>query len=82
MAAGAGDNEAAALACGALGEGRVAVILGTSGTIIGWSRLRASAGGLAWNRHVIPAGYAATGTVLSAGRSLNWVRRLAFPRSQ
>jgi len=79
VVAGAGDNEAAAVGCGALGDGRVAVILGTSGTVIGSSRVRAGAGGLAWNRHVLPAGYAATGTVLSAGRALRWVRRLAFP---
>jgi len=78
VAAGAGDNEAAALGCGALGEGRVAVILGTSGTVVGWSKLRAPAGGLSWNRHVRKAGYAPTGTVLSAGRALRWIRRAAF----
>jgi xylulokinase len=80
VAAGAGDNEAAALGCGALGDGRVAVILGTSGTVVGWSKQRTTAGGLSWNRHVLPTGYAATGTVLSAGRSLRWIRRAAFPR--
>lgn len=80
VAAGAGDNEAAALGCGALGDGRVAVILGTSGTVIGWSKLRAPAGGLSWNRHVLKTGYAPTGTVLSAGRALRWVRRAAFGR--
>ncbi len=80
VVAGAGDNEAAALGCGALGEGRVAVILGTSGTVIGTSRVRAGAGGLSWNRHVLPTGYAGTGTVLSAGRALRWVRRTCFPR--
>ena len=79
VAAGAGDNEAAAVACGALGAGRVAVILGTSGTVVAWNKLRASAGGLSYNRHVISAGYAATGTVLSAGRALRWIRRTAFP---
>lgn len=80
VAAGAGDNEAAALGCGALGDGRVAVILGTSGTVIGWSKLRATAGGLSWNRHVVKTGYAPTGTVLSAGRALRWIRRAAFGR--
>jgi xylulokinase len=79
VAAGAGDNEAAALGCGALGDGHVAVILGTSGTVVGWSRHRATAGGLSWTRHVRKAGYACTGTVLSAGRSLSWIRRAAFP---
>jgi len=81
VAAGAGDNEAAALGCGALGDGRIAVILGTSGTVVGWSKLRATAGGLSWNRHVIKQGYASTGTVLSAGRALRWVRRAAFGRA-
>lgn len=80
VVAGAGDNEAAALGCGALGDGRVAVILGTSGTVVGWSKLRTTAGGLSWNRHVTPAGYAPTGTVLSAGRAVRWVGRAAFPR--
>lgn len=79
VVAGAGDNEAAAVAAGALGDGRVAVILGTSGTVIGWSRLRTPAGGLVWNRHATTAGYAATGTVLSAGRALDWARHAFFP---
>ena len=79
VTAGAGDNEAAALAAGAIGEGNVAVILGTSGTVIGWGARRAPAGGLVWCRHVIPKGYAATGTVLSAGRALNWARHTFFP---
>jgi xylulokinase len=80
VVAGAGDNEAAALGCGAVGRGRVAVILGTSGTVVGWSKLRTTAGGLSWNRHVLPTGYAATGTVLSAGRAVRWIRRAAFSR--
>ncbi len=79
IAAGAGDNEAAALAAGAIDDGNVAVILGTSGTVIGWGKRRAPAGGLVWCRHVIPQGYAATGTVLSAGRALNWARHTFFP---
>ncbi len=78
VAAGAGDNEAAALAAGALGDGRVAVILGTSGTVVGFSLQRTPAGGLVWNRHVVPRGYAATGTVLSAGRAIDWARSTFF----
>lgn len=80
VVAGAGDNEAAAIGSGALGEGRVAVILGTSGTVVAWSKLKAGAGGLTYNRHVLPTGYAATGTILSAGRALRWIRRTAFGR--
>ncbi|MCB9829808.1 MAG: hypothetical protein H6806_08630 [Planctomycetes bacterium] len=79
VAAGAGDNEAAALGAGALGDGRVAVILGTSGTVVGWSLHRSPAGGLVWNRHVPQRGYAATGTVLSAGRAIDWARSTFFP---
>ncbi len=80
VAAGAGDNETAALACGPVGGGVVAVILGTSGTVVGWHQYRSTAGGLVWNRHVLPTGYAATGTILSAGRSLEWIRKTAFAR--
>jgi xylulokinase len=79
VVAGAGDNEASALACGALGGGRLAVTLGTSGTVVGWSKMRGPAGGLVWNRHVSSQGYAATGTVLSAGRALLWIARTIFP---
>ncbi|MDJ0975824.1 MAG: FGGY family carbohydrate kinase [Planctomycetota bacterium] len=79
VAAGAGDNEAAALAVGGLDAGAVAVTLGTSGTLVAWSRIRSSASGLVWNRHVLRAGYAATGTVLSAGRALRWIRDTAYP---
>lgn len=75
---GAGDNEAGALACGALGEGVVAVILGTSATIVAAHESRGTAGGLAWGRHATRSGYAATGVVLSAGRALEWIREAAF----
>ncbi len=79
VAAGAGDNEAAALAVGGLEPGAIAVTLGTSGTLLGWNRIRSSAGGLVWNRHVVRGGYAATGTLLSAGRALRWLRDTAYP---
>jgi xylulokinase len=80
LVGGAGDNEAAALGCGAVGEGRVAVVLGTSGTVIAWHGRRGAAGGLVWGRHATRRGYAATGVVLSAGRALEWVARATFPR--
>lgn len=79
VAAGAGDNEAAAVAVGAVRPGVVAVTLGTSGTLVGWSRVRSTAGGLVWNRHVPRAGYAGTGTLMSAGRALRWFRDVAYP---
>lgn len=79
VVAGAGDNEASALACGGVASSNLVITLGTSGTAVGWSRLRGPAGGLVWNRHVTASGYAATGTVLSAGRALRWALRAFFP---
>ena len=76
---GAGDNEAAALGSGAVGEGRVAVVLGTSATVIAHHGSRGSAGGLVWGRHALRRGYSATGVVLCAGRALEWIRHAAFP---
>ena len=76
---GAGDNEAAALGCGAVGRGRIAVVLGTSATVVAHHETRGSAGGIVWGRHAMRRGYAATGVVLSACRALEWVRHAAFP---
>src|SRR5262249_27817581 len=64
---GAGDNECGALGCGATGGGRVAVILGTCGTVVAHHASRGAAGGLSWGRHAMRRGYGATGVVLSAG---------------
>lgn len=75
---GAGDNEAAALGCGATGEGRVAVVLGTSGTVVAHHDAHGAAGGIVWGRHAMRRGYAATGVVLAAGRALEWIRHAAF----
>ena len=77
---GAGDNEAAALGAGATGEGRVAVVLGTSGTVVAHTEERGAAGGITWGRHAMRRGYAVTGVVLSAGRALEWIRRTAFAK--
>ncbi len=76
---GAGDNEAAALACGAVKPGRVAVILGTSGTVIATAPRRGRVGALVWGRFVTRRGVAATGTMLSAGRALAWAREAFLP---
>lgn len=78
VVAGAGDNEAAALACGALEEGTVAVVLGTSGTVVAPSARRGGGRGLVWGRGVLRRGVVATGVVLSAGRALEWIRSVAF----
>jgi xylulokinase len=75
---GAGDNEAGALGCGAVGDGRVAVILGTSGTVVAHHETRGAAGGLSWGRHALRRGYGATGVVMAAGRALEWIRHVAF----
>jgi xylulokinase len=79
VAAGAGDNEAAALGAAALGAGRVAVILGTSGTVVATAPRRGPVGGLSFGAHVEAGTISATGTVLSAGRALEWIRAAAFP---
>lgn len=78
---GAGDNEAAAVACGALEEGVVAVVLGTSGTVVAPSSQRRGGAGLVWCRSALRRGYVATGVVLSAGRAFEWIRSAAFPPS-
>ena len=67
------------MACGALGEGVVAVMLGTSATIVAAHESRGAAGGIVWGRNATRSGYAATGVVLSAGRALEWIRHAAFP---
>ena len=76
---GAGDNEAAALACGAVDPGTVAVVMGTSATVVAPHGERGAVGGIVWGRHATRRGYVATGVVLSAGRALEWVRRATFP---
>jgi xylulokinase len=81
VVAGAGDNEAAALACGALAEGTVAVALGTSGTVVAPAARRGGGRGLVWGRGVLRRGTVATGVVLSAGRALEWIRAVAFPET-
>lgn len=79
VVAGAGDNEAAALACGAIEDGVVAVVLGTSGTVVAPARRRGTGGALVWGDHVLRSRRAVTGVVLSAGRALSWITRAAFP---
>ncbi len=76
---GAGDNEAAALACGAVDPGTVAIVMGTSATVVAPHGERGAVGGIVWGRHATRRGYVATGVVLSAGRALDWVRRATFP---
>ncbi len=78
VVAGAGDNEAAQLALGALDPGVLAVTLGTSGTVIGVVPRRRVRAGLVSGDTVGARRVAGTGVVLAAGRALVWVRDLAF----
>lgn len=78
VVAGAGDNEAGAIACGALTPGVLAVMLGTSGTVVARAGTYGPVGGLVWGRHALRFGSSATGTVLSFGRALDWYARIAY----
>jgi len=78
VVAGAGDNEAAALACGAVAPGTAAVVLGTSGTLVAPATARGGGRGLVWGRGTLRRGVVATGVVLAAGRALAWIRDAAF----
>jgi xylulokinase len=76
VAAGAGDQAAAALGVGVDRPGPVSVVLGTSGVVFGalpefaadpQARVHAFC-------HAVPGGWHAMGVMLSAGGSLRWLR--------
>jgi xylulokinase len=79
VVAGAGDNETAALACGAFEPGVVAVVLGTSATVMARVDRRQARRGLVVGEAGLSHGVVATGVVLDAGGALAWLRDLAFP---
>lgn len=76
VAAGAGDNAAAALSCGVVEAGTAMLSLGTSGTIFAHSdELRIDPdGALHAFCHAVPNRYHLMGVVLAAGGSLSWFR--------
>jgi xylulokinase len=80
VAAGAGDQAAAALGVGVVRPGRASVVLGTSGVVFaGLPAYRADAEGrLHVFCHAVPGGWHAMGVMLSAAGSLQWLHdRLA-----
>ncbi|PZA07507.1 xylulokinase [Meiothermus sp. Pnk-1] len=76
VAAGGGDNAAAAVGSGVVREGTASVSVGTSGVIFAPSdRLRLDPeGALHAFCHAVPGKYHLMGVVLSAGGSLRWYR--------
>ena len=82
VAAGAGDQAAAALGVGVDRPGPVSVVLGTSGVVFAalpafaadpQARVHAFC-------HAVPGGWHAMGVMLSAGGSLRWLRDVLGPR--
>jgi xylulokinase len=81
VAAGAGDQPAAAVGVGVTGPGPVSVVLGTSGVVLAAlpsyahdaeARLHAFC-------HAVPATWQAMGVMLSAAGSLQWLRDVVAP---
>jgi xylulokinase len=84
VAAGAGDQPAAALGVGIDGPGPVSVVLGTSGVVLaalpGYAH--DPTGGVHAFCHAVPGAWQAMGVMLSAAGSLEWLRdRLAAETS-
>ena len=82
VAAGAGDQAAAALGVGVDRPGPVSVVLGTSGVV--FAALPAFAADPQARVHAfcdaVPGGWHAMGVMLSAGGSLRWLRDVLGPR--
>jgi len=81
IAAGAGDNAAAAIGCGVVDSSVGLLSLGTSGVVFASTdRLRIDpTGALHAFCHAIPGAYHLMGVVLSAGGSLPWAMDLLSP---
>ena len=76
VAAGGGDNAAAAIGTGIAGEGMASSSVGTSGVVFAHtgSPVIDAAGRVHAFCHAVPAAYALLGVTLSAGGSLRWWR--------
>jgi xylulokinase len=82
IAAGAGDEAAAAVGAGVVQEGDpVSIVLGTSGVVVAaLDGYAADAQGRAHAYcHAVPAGWNVLGVTLSAGGSLRWLRDVLDP---
>lgn len=78
VAAGAGDQPAAAVGAGIVRAGRVSATLGTSGVVFAHSETPApnDDGLLQSFCHAVPGAWCVFGCMLSAGGSLQWARRV------
>ncbi|MFL5217267.1 MAG: xylulokinase, partial [Microvirga sp.] len=82
VAAGAGDEAAAAVGAGVVRQGDpVSIVLGTSGVVVAaLDGYAADAQGRAHSYcHAVPGGWNVLGVTLSAGGSLRWLRDAAAP---
>jgi len=80
VAAGAGDNAAAAVGLGIIRKGAASVSIGTSGVLFVDSGGLIHAGGeLHTFCHAVPGRYHMMGVTLAAGGSLSWWRDALFP---
>jgi len=80
VAAGGGDNAAAAVGLGIIAEGAASVSIGTSGVVFVDSGSRIHRGGqLHTFCHAVPGRYHVMGVTLAAGGSLGWWRDAVFP---
>lgn len=84
VVAGGGDNAAAAIGAGAIGEGQGVVSLGTSGTIFVHSGtpLIDPSGALNAFADCVPGGYHVMGVILAAGGALRWYRDQVAPEQR
>jgi xylulokinase len=80
VAAGSGDNAAAAVGLGIVGQDVASASIGTSGVIFADSGLETKAGGRLHSFcHAVPGRYHVLGVTLAAGGSLAWWRDTMFP---
>jgi xylulokinase len=78
IAAGGGDNAAAAVGCGIVEEGLASSSIGTSGVLFAYTPQFTPdpSGRLHAFCHAVPGAYHLMGVTLSAGGSLNWWRQV------
>lgn len=76
VATGAGDVAALAVGCGVVGEGRIAITLGTAGHVVAQSTEQrlTDASGLWQIPHAIAGQQLWLGLIMSGGLSLSWLR--------
>jgi xylulokinase len=82
VAAGAGDEAAAAVGCGVVNAADpVSIVVGTSGVVVAALDDYAADGRAHAYCHAVPGGWNVLGVTLSAGGSLAWLRSVIAPAS-